>query len=284
MTWPFLYLHKHINDSYIYHDSSLVYELRRYYAEPEAASWWGMPVLAPDDPVRIRMEAHVYKLNRQCRGRFTMSKWLERFLVDDMGMPAEKVHHVGGGCNIDTSRINTQGRNGKRFLFVGKAWERKNGPLVVEGFKKLHAKYSDTELFIAGPVTCPPEAQNVKGIHFLGLMSHDELLEYFNLCDFFVMPSRMDAYGLVFVEALCFGLPCIGKNIQAMPEFITDHINGRLINDDNPDELADCMEDVLLDGKNYAARVEALHDEYLTRYSWKSVAQRIIDVMRNDGY
>ena len=121
-------------------------------------------------------------------------------------------------------------------------------------------------------------------MNFLGLLSYDDLLEYMNLCDFFVMPSRFEAYGIVFPEALCFGLPCIGKNICAMPEFIQDGENGRLIHDDDPDELADCMENLLLDGKDYASRVWTMHDWYLKEYSWKSVAERIVKVMREDGF
>ena len=60
-------------------------------------------------------------------------------------------------------------------------------------------------------------------------MSYEESAKYFNLCDFFVMPSRFEAYGLVFPEALIFGLPCIGKNICAVPEFIQDGENGKVL-------------------------------------------------------
>ena len=43
-----------------------------------------------------------------------------------------------------------------------------------------------------------------------------------NLCDYFVMPSKFEAYGLVFAEALIYGLPCIGKKCYARPEFINN--------------------------------------------------------------
>lgn len=213
-----------------------------------------------------------------------MSKWLAEYLVREAGMPAERVHHVGGGCNIDTSRIDSSRRNGRRFLFSGRDWERKNGPLVVEAFRKLHAKHPETELYVVGPRELPREAEGVKGVNFLGLISYDEAAEYYNLCDFFVMPSRFEAYGLVFPEALIFGLPCIGKNICAMPEFIDDGENGRLIHDDDPDELAECMENLLLDGRDFKSRVAEKHEYYINNYSWRSVAERIIGVMREDGF
>ena len=36
------------------------------------------------------------------------------------------------------------------------------------------------------------------------------------------MPSYFEAYGLVFIEALTYGLPCIGRNAFEMPNFIQD--------------------------------------------------------------
>ena len=270
-------------NSYLYQDLTVDYIFRMRESDSPVSRYTPLPLNVPAKKAHARRE-RTMQVNRTCAGLFTMSDYLARDLVQNSGIPASKVHHVGGGCNIDPSRINTHRRNGRRFLFSGKAWERKNGPLVVEAFRKLSAKYSDVELYIAGPQTLPPEAAGVDGVNFLGLLSYDDLLEYFNLCDFFVMPSRFEAYGIVFPEALCFGLPAIGKNVNAMPEFIQDGVNGRLINNDDPDELADCMENLLLDGKDYAARVQAKHEEYLHQYSWKSVAERIVKVMREDGF
>ena len=50
------------------------------------------------------------------------------------------------------------------------------------------------------------------------------------MCDVFCMPSYFEAYGLVFVEALTFGLPCIGRNCYEMPYFIEDGKTGLLLN------------------------------------------------------
>ena len=277
------FLTNYTPNSYLYQDLTVDYIFRMRESNSPVSRYTPLPPNVPAKKALARRERTML-VNRTCAGLFTMSAYLARDLVQNSGIPAGKVHHVGGGCNIDTSRINAHRRNGRRFLFSGKDWQRKNGPLVVEAFKILRKKYPDVELYIAGPQTLPPEAAGVKGVNFLGLLSYDDLLEYFNMCDFFVMPSQFEAYGIVFPEALCFGLPCIGKNICAMPEFIQDGENGRLINNDDPDELADCMEHLLLDGKDYAARVQAMHEEYLHQYSWKSVAERIVKVMREDGF
>ena len=53
------------------------------------------------------------------------------------------------------------------------------------------------------------------------------------------MPSYFEAYGLVFAEALTYGLPCIGRDKFAMSEFIEDGCTGRLISGEDVEELLD---------------------------------------------
>ena len=274
---------RYMQNTYMYQDLTVDFVYRMWKEKSPLSRFTPLPPNTKESIVHERLELN-RQVNENCRGLLTMSQWLAKDLAVNTGIDARKIHHVGGGCNINTSLIDTHGKNGKRFLFVGRDWERKNGPLAAEAFAKLHRKYPDAELYIAGPSTAPQELDGISGVNFLGLLSYDELVHYYNLCDFFVMPSRFEAYGIVFAEALIFGLPCIGKDICAMPEFIQDGKNGMLIHDDDPDELADCMERLLLDRNNFVSYVEAMHDKYLTQYSWKSVAERIIDVMRQDGF
>ena len=95
------------------------------------------------------------------------------------------------------------------------------------------------------------------------------------------MPSRFEAYGLVFVEALIYGLPCIGRKEFAMKEFIQDGVNGYLVEDDNVDELAKKMED-LLKNEKIKEYVLSKRKDYIKEYSWDEVANRMITVIEND--
>ena len=123
----------------------------------------------------------------------------------------------------------------------------------------------------------------MRGIYLLGDLGAEELAEYYNLCDVFCMPSYFEAYGLVFAEALVYGLPCIGRDKFAMREIIEDGRTGRLFSGEDAQELAEEMWEVLRD-PNYRAEVEARRDRYLEEYSWDRVAERICSVMeQQDG-
>lgn len=87
-----------------------------------------------------------------------------------------------------------------------------------------------------------------------------------------------EAYGLVFVEALTFGLPCIGRNCYEMPYFIEDGKTGLLLQHDNPRELATLLSRILND-ESFSRTVAANREKYLKDYSWDSVAARIFKVI-----
>lgn len=275
---------RHLKDTYCYQDLSVDYLLRLRRENHPAAAYALKKVIPTFLVERKNKKAKQFYAN--CAGIFTMSEWLRKDLVERTGLPASKVHHVGGGSNIDVSRIDYSKKEGNKFLFVGKVWDLKNGDLVVEAFKQLCAAHPEQkpQLYIAGPEKEPACIAGCENIVFLGRLSYDQLIAYYNLCDYFVMPSRHDAYGLVFVEALCFGLPCIGKNICAMPEFIQHGKNGYLLEQDDVQELRGLMEKLLLEGSPMAAAVQADREYYLKKYSWDTVADRIIQVLQKDGY
>lgn len=276
------YISKYIKDSYVYQDCTVDYIVRLHKEDSNISQYSPMPGNANTLAITARLD-NATRYNQSCKGIFTMSEWLAKDLIENSDIPSEKVHPVGGDCNIDLERVDHSKKEGNRFLFIGKAWNRKNGPLVVAAFKRLRQKYSDVELYVAGPATKPSEVDGEKGILYLGQLSYDQLVEYYNLCDFFVMPSQFEAYGLVFAEALIYGLPCIGKRCFAMPEFTKDGDNGYLIDADDEDELCGKME-MLLSNKKMAQNVIGGMTYYKNKYSWDSVAKRMLEIIRQDGY
>ncbi len=273
----FEYNCKNIESLYCYQDLSIDFLLRSGRIESKFLG----RLSKKNHEKRNKIAIQFY---RKCAGIFTMSEWLKKDLVEQTKISPEKIHVVGGGCNIDVSKVDYSQKNGDKFLFVGSNWERKNGDLVVKAFELLRRTNPNVYLYIAGPKTCPRIVRGKENVHYLGRLSSNELHSYFNLCDYFVMPSKFEAYGLVFAEALSFGLPCIGKNCFAMPEFIKDCENGYLIQDSNENELVHAMSEMLKNGPEMSVNIRKKREEYVKKYSWDSVAERIITVLKKDGY
>lgn len=209
-----------------------------------------------------------------------MGRWLANDLVSRCGLPSEKVHHVGGGINLEASLIDDTHKAGNKFLFVGRDFPRKNGPLVYQAFQLLLRQHPHWELHVAGPKRDPYPDDHSGQYHYHGDCSHEALSELFNRCDVFVMPSVFEAYGLVFIEALTYGLPCIGRDAYEMPHFIDEGHTGLLLREQTPQALAALMEEVLTTPA-YAEQVRQHRSDYLRDYTWDAVVERIIRVMEH---
>lgn len=219
---------------------------------------------------------------KTCAGVFTLCHWLVDDLINNIGLPAEKVHYAGSGINVDYNKIDESKKTGNKILFVGKDFERKGGYLVIEAFKELKKKYSEAELYVAGPKK-NPISEDIDGYHFLGLCNREQLNELYNKCDVFAMPSYFEAFGIVFAEALCFGLPCLGRRCCDMPMIIDEGKTGEIVDNDDAKAASEKLYNMLVD-KKYRETVHSKRDYYLSEYSWDKVAERIYNVISNDQH
>lgn len=258
--------------TFIYQDLSVSYVSYLLTHAPELFAYSGLAKVAPEIiNKRHRSQDEYYK---NCSGIFTMGKWLKKDLVERCNLPDSKVHHVGAGINLDKNLIDsTIEKAQNKILFIGRDFERKGGFLVYEAFKHLKSKEPDVELYVAGP-SADPIDNPIDEYFFLGDCDSNKLTTYLNKCDIFCMPSYFEAYGLVFIEALSFGLPCIGRNAFEMPYFIEDGKTGLLIEEDNVEELANKIS-ILLKEETIKQNVLAKIDWYIKEYSWDTVAKRI---------
>ena len=183
----------------------------------------------------------------------------------------------GGGINVDSSLIDPQPKSHNKILFIGKDFKRKGGYITYEAFKLLREQGEQVELYVIGPKQDPIDNPKY-GYHFVGQIPFNEEAKYYNMCDVFCMPSYFEAYGLVFIEALTFGLPCIGRNCYEMPYFIKEGETGLLLKHDNPQELASLMLRALHD-ESFSRNVLSNRDKYIHDYSWDTVAERIAKVI-----
>ena len=74
-----------------------------------------------------------------------------------------------------------------------------------------------------------------------GFLNENELTDHFLLADLFVLPSKKEGFGIVFVEALACGLPVICGNADGSTDAIKDGKLGTAINVDDLSELQDTI-------------------------------------------
>lgn len=88
----------------------------------------------------------------------------------------------------------------------------------------------------------PPIRQQ---LFFTGAVAPEEAINYYPLFNVNVLPSTMDGFGLVLVEAMGMGIPVIGTNAQGIKNVIEDGVSGLLFEDGQAAELAQKIRSVL---------------------------------------
>lgn len=81
-------------------------------------------------------------------------------------------------------------------------------------------------------------------VEFAGRLSDAELRKAFADCTCFALPSTGEGFGLVYLEAMAAGRPCVGLRAAAVPELVTPEV-GVLADPDDPAALAAALAECL---------------------------------------
>jgi glycosyltransferase involved in cell wall biosynthesis len=141
-------------------------------------------------------------------------------------------------------------RAGTYALIVGRmsSEERYKGhDLILEVWGEVRSRLPDVELRVAGDGDDRPRLEEKakrmgldRSVRFLGKVSSEELGSLYRGCAFFVMPSRSEGFGLVFLEAMRAGKAAIGA-LGAASEIIDDGVTGYVVNPNNREALIDAI-------------------------------------------
>jgi glycosyltransferase involved in cell wall biosynthesis len=206
-------------------------------------------------------------------GVFTMSAWQAAPLVAAGVVPAPRVHVVGAGISsLPAPRVERE--PGARLLYVGGDFPRKGGDIAVAALELLRRNGSEATLTVIGPTSFPGDVPD--GVEFRGRQAKEQVGAAFAEHDVFVLPTRFEAFGIAFAEALAAGLPCVGPNAFAVPEIVGS--SGVLVDDWTPEAYAAAIASVLADGA-VRARARDGAAAVAERFSWDAVAQRMLDAM-----
>jgi glycosyltransferase involved in cell wall biosynthesis len=131
---------------------------------------------------------------------------------------------------------------------------------------------------IAGP---PADLSTEPGVVSLGNLDKQcpedwqRLLAAYESADVFALPTRFEPFGIAFVEAMHFGLPCIGPDAWAVPEIIADGETGFTVPPDNVEALTERLLDLLRNPALARRLGEAAQQRARGLFTWQHAAARL---------
>lgn len=215
-------------------------------------------------------ESEIYT---QARHVFTFGPKIRRMLTEQYRIAPEKTSAIGAGASVLPKRpvdLSTERFARRRILFVGVDWERKGGPELVDAFKLLRTRLPDATLTVIG---CSPELQ-VEGVEVLGRLPLEEVAEHFHEASCFCMPSRLEPFGVVFCEAMQFGLPVVSTDVGDIGSIVVEGETGHVVPVRSPEALSEALFQTLA-MPDRALRLGTAAKARATQFTWDAVAERI---------
>jgi glycosyltransferase involved in cell wall biosynthesis len=133
-------------------------------------------------------------------------------------------------------------------LFVGRVDGEKRVDVLIRAIKAL--KRDDIQLAVTGKGAALPDlkalVQDLKVedlVRFTGFVPDSDLPALLNCIDVFAMPSQAELLSIASLEAMATARPILAANSQALPELVTDDVNGYLF---KPGSVSDAMRCMLL--------------------------------------
>jgi asparagine synthase (glutamine-hydrolysing) len=228
--------------------AALTWALRAIGAPQPTIITYGVEAWAPSSVARwvARRAAAAYTVSSYTAGR--MVEW---------GMQPERIRVLA--CSVDGEvfrRRQAQPRSGaKIILSVARlsATERSKGiDRVIVALPHVRTRLPAVRYVIAGTGDDLPRLRALAQAHgvadiveFLGYVPEEALPDCINGADVFVMPSRKEGFGIVFIEALACGVPVVACGLEGSRDAVLDGRLGLLVDPGIDGELEQAIVDVL---------------------------------------
>jgi glycosyltransferase involved in cell wall biosynthesis len=175
-----------------------------------------------------------------------------------------------------------------RLLFVGTDWINKGGTIAVDAVNTLNKMGIRATLSVVG-CDVPIENQNefVVPIGFLNKnnpIEEKQLYDLFLSSHFLIVPTRFEAYGLVFVEAAAFGLYAIATDTGGVKSAMGNGHTGTAMNFECVGvDYAEIIAERWRNQEAYAASIEKLRSYYEQNLTWDSWGNQLMARLKADS-
>jgi glycosyltransferase involved in cell wall biosynthesis len=217
--------------------------------------------------------------SRAADGCSVSTSWAARSMVEDYGIPSERVTVAGMGHRPRATADASAPRDYSepRFLFIGVDWRRKNGDAVLSAFQDLRRTHPGARLDVVGR----HERIEQPGVVDHGFLPREDpgaqrLLDgLFARATAFVLPSRFDPSPIAYLEAASAGLPVVATSEGGAGELLGEA--AITVHPDDGDALRAALhrlaDPVVARALGAEAARRAAHS------SWRDVAGRLVDAL-----
>jgi glycogen(starch) synthase len=244
-------------------------------------------------------QSHIHGVERWITNRadrvIACSYYMREQIADIFGVEESRVAVIPNGIDpgdlqpqdgaeLERLRSEFAAPDEKLVLLIGRLVYEKGFQLALEAMPRLIDAVPGTRFLVAGSGTHEQELRKQAGE--LGLMDHgtflgwigdDVLHSLYRIADVCVVPSLYEPFGLVALEAMASGCPCIVADTGGLREIVSHGEVGLRFRARDPESLGEMVERVLTDAE-LRDRLVAEGSEHILAFDWADVAERTSQV------
>lgn len=210
---------------------------------------------------------------------------IESVIGDQVGVPIVPNGVPEPLLVLDRDDLPAPSGGARRFLCIGSFVPRKRHRLLLEAFAAMDA--TDTELTIVG--TPPPDLEAsiarlgcVERVNLRPEVPRDEIGPLMRAHDVFVLPSRREAFGLVYAEAMAVGTPVILTSESGIAGELESGVHGWVVPPDDRCALTRALDDAAACDTAVLRRMGASGSELVRRrFRWAHAAEVVAATFEN---
>jgi glycogen(starch) synthase len=223
----------------------------------------------------------------------TCSSYMREHVADVYGLEESRIAVIPNGIDpselvpvddLDTLRSRFAKPSEKLVLLVGRLVYEKGFQLALEALPGLIERVGDVRFLVAGSGTAEGELREqatALGLDahgtFLGWIGDDVLHSLYRIADLTVVPSIYEPFGLVALEAMASGCPCLVADTGGLREVVPNEDVGLRFRSRDPSSLASMAERLLTD-EELRDRLVAEASEHVLSFDWADVARQVGEV------
>lgn len=208
-------------------------------------------------------------------------------------LPADKIPLIGNGFGTDHFKLlphvskadvldefGLTGGDKPLVSFVGKFTNFKGIDVLLKAAAIYEAELPGVQTVLVGhgglwdDMHTLRKELGLQGVHFLGHRSQDVLARIYNVADVSIVPSRIEPFGLVAIEALACGTPVVATNAGGLPDFVNEEV-GALVPVGDHESLAATIVNEIKNDTKQTKGVYANKYAY-ENYTWKQQVAKMI--------
>jgi glycosyltransferase involved in cell wall biosynthesis len=238
-----------------------------------------------------RQKEEVFDIYHHAAEVIVVSNPFRKLLADKIGFDEDRIRVLPNFIDTDYFKPFSTGKHpdkNKIIFTVCHHDQKKRLDRLVDAFELVLNEYPDWKLIIGGSGRLTRSLLNkvsqmglTDSITFCGFLSKAEVRERMNIAGIFVLPSDVETFGVVLIEAMAMGLPVVSTQ-SGGPEDIITKETGVLV-DKNVKSLAEGICAVILNRSSYDPKLIRQH--VLDNFSGPVVSEKYIrlyeDCIRN---